>query len=160
MRTSLLALVAVVAFGACGDDESTGADPPKADPHDAVPAASKPAGTKVTVRQSDFGRMLWGPGRQAIYIFENDEPGRSRCYGECAEAWPPVFSKGAPVAGKGVREELLGTTKRRGGKRQVTYNDKPLYYYAHEGPNEVLCHDVFLNGGYWWVVGPRGTRRA
>ena len=39
--------------------------------------------------------------------------------------------------------------KRRGGKRQVTYKGKPLYYYAHEGPNEVLCHDVFLNGGYW-----------
>jgi predicted lipoprotein with Yx(FWY)xxD motif len=151
--------MAAAALAACGDDESTGAGPPKPTPPEAAPSASKPAGTKVTVRQSDFGRMLWGPGKQAIYIFDNDEPDRSRCYGECAEAWPPVFTKGAPVAGKGVRKELLGRTKRRNGKRQVTYNGKPLYYYAHEGPNEVLCHDVFLNGGYWWVIGPNGKRR-
>ena len=159
MRTMLIALVAAVALAACGDDESTSADPPRAEPPKAAPSAGEPAGTKVTVRPSDFGRMLWGPGRQAIYIFENDEKGRSNCYGECAEAWPPVFTKGAPVAGRGVREELLGTAKRRSGKRQVTYNGKPLYYYANEGPDEVLCHDVFLNGGYWWVVGPGGKRR-
>ena len=150
----MLVVASVIALAACGDDESTNADPPKA-----VQSAREPTGTKLTVRQSDFGRMLWGPGRQAIYIFDNDDPGRSHCYGECAAAWPPVFAEGRPVAGNGVREELLGTTKRRGGKRQVTYKGKPLYYYAHEGPNEVLCHDVFLNGGYWWVIGPGGKRR-
>ena len=32
----------------------------------------------------------------------------------------------------------------------------PLYFYAHEGKNEVLCHDVFLNGGNWYVVHPDG----
>jgi predicted lipoprotein with Yx(FWY)xxD motif len=164
MRISLLVVLAAVALAACGDDESTSAGPSKsgpsvADPPNAAPSANKAAGTRVTVRQSDYGRMLWGPGRQAIYIFENDEPARSRCYGECAAAWPPVFAKGAPMAGKGVQEDLLGTTKRRNGKRQVTYNGKPLYYYAHEGPDEVLCHDVFLNGGYWWVIGPNGKRR-
>ena len=159
MRTFLLVVVAALALAACGDDESTSAGPTSSDPPQAVPSETKPAGTKVTVRQSDYGRMLWGPGRQAIYIFENDEPSRSRCYGECAAAWPPVFTKAKPVAGKGVREELLGTTKRRNGKRQVTYDGKPLYYYVHEGPDEVLCHDVFLNGGYWWVVGPGGNRR-
>ena len=58
-----------------------------------------------------------------------------------------------------MREGLLGTTRRRNGNKQVTYDGKPLYYYAHEGPNEVLCHDVFLNGGYWWVIGPGGKRR-
>jgi predicted lipoprotein with Yx(FWY)xxD motif len=64
------------------------------------------------------------------------------------------------VAGKGVRQQLLGTLRRRDGRRQVTYAGKPLYYYAHEGPGQVLCHDVDLNGGYWWVVGPSGRRRA
>ena len=116
-------------------------------------------GTKLRVRDSDYGRMLWGPGPQAIYIFENDEPDKSRCYGDCAEAWPPVLTKEKPVAGRGVREGLLGTTRRRNGKKQVTYNGHPLYYYVDEGPREVLCHDVFLNGGYWWVVGRNGKRR-
>ena len=161
MRIPLLVAVAVIALAACGDDDSEIANASKAaaPPQVQAETAGTTAGTKITVRQSDFGRMLWGPGRQAIYIFENDDPSRSRCYGECAEAWPPVFTDGRPVAGDGAREELLGTTERRGGKRQVTYKGKPLYYYAHEGPDEVLCHDIFLNGGYWWVVGPGGKRR-
>ena len=117
------------------------------------------AGTTITVRDSEFGRMLWGPGRQAIYVFERDGRGRSRCYGACARAWPPVYTKGRPVAGRGVRKDLLGTTRRRGGRLQVTYRGRPLYYYAHEGAGEVRCHNVFLNGGLWWVVGPDGRRR-
>jgi predicted lipoprotein with Yx(FWY)xxD motif len=117
------------------------------------------AGTKIIVRVSEFGRMLWGPDRQAIYVFERDGRKRSRCYGECAEAWPPVFAKGKPVAGRGVRRSLLGTTRRRGGRLQVTYRGRPLYFYAHEGPGEVLCHNVDLNGGLWWVVGPAGKPR-
>jgi predicted lipoprotein with Yx(FWY)xxD motif len=117
------------------------------------------AGTKITVRGSQFGPMLWGPKRQAVYVFQRDRRNVSRCYGKCAEAWPPVFTKGKPVAGRGVRAKLLGTARRRGGRRQVTYAGRPLYYYAHEGPDQVLCHNVNLNGGFWWVVGPDGKPR-
>ena len=124
----------------------------------AAPAATA-AGTKITARDSEFGTMLWGPKRQAIYIFERDRRGRSRCYGECAELWPPVYTTGKPVAGRGVRRSLLGTTRRRDGRRQVSYAGKPLYYYAHEKPGEVRCHNVDLNGGLWWVVAPDGKRR-
>ena len=124
----------------------------------AAPAMA--AGTKVTVRGSEFGSMLWGPKRQAVYVFQRDGRNRSRCYGKCAEAWPPVFTKGRPVAGAGTRAPLLGTLRRRGGKRQVTYAGRPLYYYVNEGPRQVLCHNVYLNGGLWWVVGPNGKRRT
>jgi predicted lipoprotein with Yx(FWY)xxD motif len=117
------------------------------------------AGTEITVRGSEFGSMLWGPKRQAIYGFERDTRDRSRCYGACAKAWPPVYANGAPVAGRGVRRSLLGTTRRRGGRRQVTYAGRPLYFYAHEGRGEVRCHNVNLNGGLWWVIGPDGRRR-
>ncbi len=127
------------------------------DAEDTVKAKSD--GTTITIGESQFGKMLWGPKRQAIYIFENDPKDKSVCYGECAEAWPPVFTDGEPVAGKGVKSSLLGTVKRRDGKLQVTYAGKPLYYYAHEGPGEVKCHNVSLNGGLWWVVGPDGNRR-
>jgi len=154
------ALVGIAACGlvACGDSSSESTEPaavvPKSEP------TAQAAGTRITLRDSEFGRMLWGPGPQAIYIYERDEDGRSHCYGRCAEAWPPVFAKkGGPVAGDGVKKRLLGTTKRRNGKRQVTYAGNPLYYYAHEGHDEVLCHDVFLNGGYWWAVGRDGKRR-
>ena len=117
------------------------------------------AGTTISARGSKFGTMLWGPKRRAIYIFQRDTRGRSNCYGSCATAWPPVLTSSRPAAGKGVRAALLGTTRRRDGKLQVTYAGKPLYYYAHEGPGQVLCHRVDVHGGLWWVVGPDGRRR-
>jgi hypothetical protein len=41
----------------------------------------------------------------------------------------------------------------------VTYAGKPLYHYAHERAGQVVCHNVNLNGGLWWVIGPNGKRR-
>jgi predicted lipoprotein with Yx(FWY)xxD motif len=116
-------------------------------------------GTKIVVRGSAFGKIIWGPGRQAVYVFQRDGRNRSNCYGECARLWPPVYTKGKPVAGDGVRKDLLGTTRRRDGRLQVTYRGRPLYYYVNEGPGQVRCHNVNLNGGLWWVVGPNGRRR-
>ena len=39
----------------------------------------------------------------------------------------------------------------------MTYAGHPLYFYAHEGPGQVLCHDVVEFGGTWLVVTPEGT---
>jgi hypothetical protein len=47
------------------------------------------------------------------------------------------------ASGKGsVRSDLLGTTRRSDGATQVTYADHPLYFYAHEGEYQVLCHNI------------------
>ena len=117
------------------------------------------AGTRIVVGKSQFGRMLFNSDRQAIYVFGRDKRNRSRCYGECAAAWPPVYTSGRPKALSGVEKSLLGTTRRRDGRLQVTYAGRPLYYYAHEGPGQVLCHDVVENGGIWKVVAPSGRPR-
>jgi predicted lipoprotein with Yx(FWY)xxD motif len=167
VRPSSVLLVALAALvTACGDEVDAMPSPSQqpstrsAEPSPATarPAAARP-GTKIVLRNSEFGTMLFNRRRQAIYIFERDAKNRTRCYGECAKAWPPVYTKGRPRAGRGVRAALLGTIARRGGRRQVTYAGQPLYYYAHEGPGQVLCHNVNLNGGLWWVVGPDGRRR-
>jgi hypothetical protein len=38
----------------------------------------------------------------------------------------------------------------------VTYGGHPLYFYAHEDPWQVLCHDFADFGGTWFVVQPDG----
>jgi predicted lipoprotein with Yx(FWY)xxD motif len=54
---------------------------------------------------------------------------------ECAKEWPPLTTKGAPVAGSGVNAALLSTTSRTDGTTQLTYNGHPLYYYDDDkGP--------------------------
>ncbi|HEX6391023.1 MAG TPA: hypothetical protein VFZ89_16300 [Solirubrobacteraceae bacterium] len=127
----------------------------------AQPAATDAAARGKTIRlgSSQFGSMLFDTRRQAIYVFQRDRRNKSNCYGECARLWPPVITKGKPRAARGVKQSLLGTTRRRDGKLQVTYAGRPLYFYAHEGPGEVECHNVNLNGGLWWVVGPTGKPR-
>jgi predicted lipoprotein with Yx(FWY)xxD motif len=111
----------------------------------------------VVVDDSDFGPMLYSAAGQAIYLFDLEAGPRPRCYGECAEAWPPVLTAGDPVAGRGVRDGLLGTVEREDGATQLTYAGHPLYFYAHEDPWEVLCHDFFDFGGTWFVVQPDGA---
>jgi predicted lipoprotein with Yx(FWY)xxD motif len=161
LRLLVVGLGAVLAGGCGGDDDSS--DPMSASAGDGTgasrsPAAREASGTTITVRSSRFGRMLFDSRRQAIYIFQRDSRNRSACFGTCARAWPPVFTNGRPQAGRGVRTSLLGTM-RRGSRMQVTYAGKPLYNYAHEDPGQVLCHNVNLNGGFWWAVGPDGKRR-
>jgi predicted lipoprotein with Yx(FWY)xxD motif len=173
---SVLLLIGLLALAGCGGDDG-GSDSGGSAAEGSAPAnttgegatgtadaapngerAAEGTGTRVVLDDSDFGRMLFDTKDQAIYIFERDTKDKSNCYGECARAWPPVFTEGKPRAGGGVRESLLGTTKRRDGKLQVTYAGKPLYYYVNEGPGEVKCHNVNLNGGFWWAVGADGER--
>jgi predicted lipoprotein with Yx(FWY)xxD motif len=177
MKTiALLLMTGLVALAGCGgdDDGDSGAKRDGADAamkkDDAAmkkddPAMKKDdpamkAGTTITLGDSEFGSMLYDSKDQAIYVFEKDRKGETVCYGECAAAWPPVLTEGKPKAADGVDASLLGTVERRDGKLQVTYAGKPLYFYAHEQPGEVKCHNVNLNGGFWWVVGPDGGRRA
>jgi predicted lipoprotein with Yx(FWY)xxD motif len=101
--------------------------------------------------------MLYDATGQPIYLFDAESEGRVECFDECAEAWPPVLTKGEPRGAKQVRSHLLGTTKRPDGTTQVTYAGHPLYFYAHEGKYEVLCHDIEEYGGTWLVVRPDGT---
>jgi predicted lipoprotein with Yx(FWY)xxD motif len=123
---------------------------------DASSTSAPQPGVVIRTGGSAYGRMLFDGRRQAIYLFDIESSTRPRCYGECAEAWPPVLADGRPQAAGGVREGLLGTVVRRDGSVQVTYSGHPLYYYAHEGPGQVLCHDIVEYGGTWLVVTPRG----
>jgi predicted lipoprotein with Yx(FWY)xxD motif len=57
-----------------------------------------------------------------------------------------------------VKSKLLGTTRRRDGKLQVTYAGRPLYYYVGDrAPNEIRCQNVDEFGGLWLVARPNGT---
>ncbi len=133
--------------GAEGTDEESGAKDEKLEP--------KP-GTEITVSSSQFGDVIFDGSNQAIYLFDRETTSTPECYGDCAAAWPPVLTDGEPVASGAADKSLLGTTERDDGTTQVTYAGQPLYYYAHEGPGEVLCHNVSEFGGLWLVLDASG----
>ena len=128
----------------------------------AAPASPAPdsgaAQATLVVKSTRYGRILFAGNGRVLYAFTRDRRGGpSRCYGDCAAAWPVYFARGALRAGAGVKRALLGTTRRRDGRLQVTYNGWPLYTYAHEGPGQVLCQNVATHGGTWLVVRPGGA---
>ena len=157
-----LAAVALMVAG-CGDDDSdgsaSGSDPAmqKSEGGAMREEASMTAkGTRVKVVSSDYGRVIADGKGEAFYLFDKEGSKKPRCYGACASVWPPVLTKGKPVAGSGAKQSLLGTTKRANGKLQVTYAGHPLYYYVDDSPGTILCHDVAEFGGLWLVVKPDG----
>lgn len=158
--------LALGALAGCGDDESapsTDVRPSPATSAPTSPASATPTpspthtGTVVITADSEYGRMLYDASGQPIYLFDAETGSAPRCYGACAEDWPPVLTDGQPTARKGTRDALLGTTRRKDGTTQVTYAGHPLYFYAHEGKYQVRCHDVTEYGGTWLVVRPDGT---
>ena len=120
-------------------------------------SSSTSAGPTLTVRTSQWGRIVFDTRGRALYAFTSDPRGRSTCNGACAAAWPPYVVRGKLHAGSGTRASLLGTTRRTDGTRQVTYAGKPLYYYVGDRrPGEVRCQNVIGFGGLWLVVRPTG----
>jgi predicted lipoprotein with Yx(FWY)xxD motif len=172
----LIAVAACAAVPAgCGDDSADTADRPPAEATGASQPAetSQPAqttepaepaarrrGPLAKLRDSQLGPVMFNGREQAAYFFTRDRGGKSRCYGECAVAWPPFYARGKPRAGRGVKQSLLGTVARRDGRRQVTYAGKPLYFYAHDPKGQVLCNDIPEFGGTWFAVTAAGKAPA
>jgi len=104
-----------------------------------------------------------GRGR-TVYLFTYDSEGKATCAvadPECPKIWPAFATVGKPLAGKGIKASLLGTTKGAGGVQQVTYNHHPLYYFhgivASAGDHKP--GDIQGQGFYslWYVLSPKGT---
>jgi predicted lipoprotein with Yx(FWY)xxD motif len=64
---------------------------------------------------------------QALYVYGKDEVGKSNCYDECANAWPPAS---APTNAVPVGDWSL--VLRSGGTQQWAFRGQPLYSYAED----------------------------
>ena len=118
--------------------------------------ATPGAAARLSVRSTEYGKALFGPSGKVVYVFGADRGSTSRCYGVCAKAWPPLLTTAAPLAGHGVEAKLLGTTKRKNGTLQVTYNGHPLYYYEADKVGKIMCQHANMHGGLWLIIKPNG----
>jgi predicted lipoprotein with Yx(FWY)xxD motif len=120
-------------------------------------ATSTPAHAKLILRNSEFGKVIFDSNGNVVYTFGRDKTTTSTCYGICAAAWPPLLTKGAPRVGPGLNANLLGTTKRKDGSLQVTYNHHPLYFYSADKHGKIMCQHAVMHGGIWLVLKANGT---
>lgn len=112
---------------------------------------------QVAVRTSQYGKVLFTSAGKALYVFEGDKGTKSHCYGACAKAWPPLLTKGKPVALTGVDHMLLGVSMRKDGTDQVTYKGHPLYTYSADVVGKAGCQHVSMFGALWLVIEPNGA---
>jgi predicted lipoprotein with Yx(FWY)xxD motif len=104
------------------------------------------------------GTYLVGPSGRALYLWVADTSGQSVCSGACAKVWPPLLTKGSPVASGGVAASDLSTISRSDGTKQVAYKGHPLYYFIADhvaGATKGQGSNSF--GAKWWLVAPTGS---
>jgi len=114
----------------------------------------KPGALAVT-EDAKYGKFLADDAGRSLYMFTKDTKDTTNCYDKCEQAWPPLLSLGDATLGEGVDKAMVGTTMRKDGTVQVTYNGMPLYYYAKDAkPGDTTGQNV---GTVWFLVAPDGT---
>jgi len=139
---------AIVLLAACGSSGGGGTN------------TSAPAGNSggssssviVKVKKTDAGTVLTNAAGFTLYTFQADKGSTSNCYGACAQFWPPVIGTAHMAAGQNINGHF-GTTTRKDGKTQVTYDGHPLYTYAGDtAPGQTAGNGINQDGGIWNVI--------
>ena len=108
---------------------------------------SSNSGSLTVGSKADVGDYLVASNGFTLYTFAQDTNGSSTCNGDCAVKWPPLLETTSLPAGVGGS---LGTVAREDGRGQVTYDGKPLYFFAGDkAPGETNGHGV---GSVWFAA--------
>ena len=120
--------------------------------------AASHTGAVVKLGRSNLGRIIVDSHGRTLYLFARDKRGKSTCYGTCASYWPPLITPGKPRASSGARSELVGTTRRKDGKLQVSYHGHPLYrFFGDGGAGQITGEGLNDFGGRWYAVSAAGS---
>lgn len=95
------------------------------------------------------GDLLVSKTGMTLYTFDLDKNGKSACSGGCLAVWPAA--RPGDVSGK-----EFGVITRDDGSKQLTYQDKPLYYFINDKkPGDANGDNV---QGTWHAVRPHAKR--
>jgi predicted lipoprotein with Yx(FWY)xxD motif len=144
------AVAVVIAGCGSGDSGSTGSS-------SSTSAASSSGAAAVKTADGLGAKLLVDGQGRTLYLFESDTSDTSTCSGACAQAWPPLTSKGAATASSGADTSMLGTITRADGSKQVTYAGHPLYLFSGDkqaGDTNGEGSDGF--GAKWYALDPSG----
>lgn len=121
-----------------------------------APLGSAPASVAVLkVAGSKAGQIVVDAKGMSVYYFTKDtkDSGTSACTGACRTTWPAVTTTAETPTAEGVTA-TLGTISTPDGKKQVTVNGMPVYYFQNDkAPGDITGQGT---GGVWYLVAPSG----
>lgn len=92
------------------------------------------------------GTILTGPNGLTLYTYDNDTPGVSNCYGNCAVNWPPFY-----VGENAAMADADWTIVQRNDDAPMwAYKGQPLYYWRNDTATGDMTGDGV--GGVWHIV--------
>jgi predicted lipoprotein with Yx(FWY)xxD motif len=109
----------------------------------------------MKVASSSAGQIVVDSKGMSLYFFTKDvkDSGTSACTAACLDAWPIFTTTSDAPKVEGVTG-TVGTIASPDGKKHVTLNGMPLYFYAKDkAPGDVTGQGV---GGVWYLVSPTG----
>jgi predicted lipoprotein with Yx(FWY)xxD motif len=159
LAAPLVAIALIVGACSAGATASPSAAAPSVAPSAsaaASAAASQAASvyTLTVVDNANLGKFLTGEDGKTLYTFAPDSMDTSTCVDTCATNWPAFVLEGGEtaVAGTSVTGKIA-TFKRPDGSMQVSYNGKPLYYFAKD-TRAGDTNGQGLASGKWLVAAP------
>jgi predicted lipoprotein with Yx(FWY)xxD motif len=169
LSIGLSAFAVAALLSGCGGGSTTTA--PSSAAATTAPASSAPAGSasssassaptsavasQLKVADSKAGQIVVDGKGMSVYYYTKDtkDSGTSACTGGCLAAWPPVTTTSATPSVEGVKG-TVGTIATPDGKKQVTINGMPIYYYA----KDKAAGDITGQGvnSVWYLVAPSGA---
>jgi predicted lipoprotein with Yx(FWY)xxD motif len=153
--------VLVLAVAGCGGGNDSTAEEAPQEPSTqntttaANPEPPKPKkgswGVVFAAWSKHSGIVLFDLSGHTLYRFEGDKGSTSSCYGPCAKAWPPALTEGK-IRAVDVSRKLVGTTKRKDGTVQLTFEGHPLYTHRGEGQGDLGASGVTAFGAKWYAL--------
>ncbi|KIS25702.1 hypothetical protein TV39_19595 [Arthrobacter sp. SPG23] len=160
--TGLYIVALAAALTACGGGtgpstpttaggSTTSASTPAATSSSPVPAGA----AELKTASSAAGQIVVDAKGMSVYFFTKDvkDSATSACTGACIAAWPPVLTESDAPAVEGVTG-TVATIPTPEGKKQVTINGLPVYYYV----KDKAAGDITGQGvnDVWYLVSPAG----
>ena len=157
---SLFMGLSILVLSGCGGSSSNYTPPPTPAPAPIPAPASLTTSSLGSIYQGDgeiltlipdtnnagsFVTELQQRSGFTLYVFDNDDVGKSVCEGNCLALWPPLMAEENSEA-----VAPFSIIQRADGQDQWALRDKPLYFFA----NDEVAGDVngqFFNGK-WQVA--------
>lgn len=100
----------------------------------------------ISLFEENGAYVLRDQNGMALYTYDRDVDGQSRCVDSCSKKWPPVLASAGATAVVGEWK-----TMKRGDAQQWTFRGKPVYTYVQDVPGGKKGDGV---DGLWHLITP------